>query len=236
MHPHFKRPPPQGWSRGCYTAAVLKLSKNDVNRTRGRRQRAGFDKERVRDVRTHLAALLDGVTVGSERLYDGLPARSLDGQALAIAIAAHLGRPAMPPPAELLHGLCEAAGLCVEQATESLCSVLVDLCLQADAIGTAMERSQAYWRAKLDGLPEGCHAPLSPTRRWRRRTQCRHQGGRLCLGEPPWQPKSANAAAAAPHRSRCPRRTLTARGSTSARDAAPHGGAQHSAASLGTAQ
>ena len=118
VHPHFKRPPPHGWSRECCTAAVHELSRNDARRAHGRRQQAGLNKERVRDVRMHLAVLLDSVTVGSEQLYDGLPARSLDGQALAIAINAHLGRPAMPPLAELLHGLCDAAGLCVEQATD----------------------------------------------------------------------------------------------------------------------
>ena len=127
VHPHFKRPPPHGWSRGCYAAAVRELSKNDARRAHGRRQQAGLDQERIRDVRTHLAVLLDGVTVRSEQLYDGLPAQSLDGQALAIAINAHLERPAMPPPAELLHGLCGAAGLCVEQTTEPLRSVLADL-------------------------------------------------------------------------------------------------------------
>ena len=61
---------------------------------------------------------------------------------------------------------------------------------------------QSFWHAMRDGLPEGCRAPLSPTCRWRRRAHCRHQGDRLCLGEPPWQPRSANAMVAAPRRAR----------------------------------
>ena len=39
---------------------------------------------------TLLDVLFDSVTKGSEKLYDGLPALSLDGQALATAITAHL--------------------------------------------------------------------------------------------------------------------------------------------------
>ena len=42
-----------------------------------------------------------------------------------------------------------------------------------------------------------CWLLLSGTCRWRRRVHCRNQGRWLCLGEPPWQPRSANAAVAA---------------------------------------
>ena len=97
-HPHFKRPPPQGWSRGCYAAAVLQLEGNEAKRACRRRQRVNLDEERADDVRECLDALLTEVTVGSERLYDGLSASSLDGQPLALAIETHLGRPAIPPP------------------------------------------------------------------------------------------------------------------------------------------
>ena len=176
-HPHFKRPPPQGWSHECYAAAVLDLAGSEAKRARHRRQRVGLEEERARDVSRRLDALLAEVTVGSERLYDGLSASSLDGQALTLAIEAHLGRPAIPPPSELLQGLCAAAGLSVDRATASLRLVVDDLRLQAEAIGTAMGRSQNYWRAMLEGLPEGCRAPLSPNCRWRRRAHCRHQGG-----------------------------------------------------------
>ena len=144
--------------------------------------------------------LFDSITKGSKKLYDGLPALSLDGQALAAAIIAHLARPAIPSPRALLRGLCAAAGRCMERATGTLCATLDGLLPQAEAIGMVVERSQSFWRLMLDGLPEGCRAPLSPTRRWCRRAHCRHQGGQMCLGELPWQPKSANAAVAAPRR------------------------------------
>ena len=49
-HPHFKRPPPQGWSHGCYGAAVLELEDNEAKRARRRRQRDDLDAERTRDV------------------------------------------------------------------------------------------------------------------------------------------------------------------------------------------
>ena len=42
--------------------------------------------------------------------------------------------------------------------------------------------------------------PLPLSCRWQRRAHCRHQGRRLCLGEPPWRPRTANAAAATPGR------------------------------------
>ena len=43
----------------------------------------------MREVTALLNTLFDGVMNGSEKLYDGLPALSLDGQALAVAITAH---------------------------------------------------------------------------------------------------------------------------------------------------
>ena len=57
------------------------------------------------EVTASLDVLFDGVMKGSGKLYDGLPALSLDGQALATAITAHLARPAIPPPRVLLRGL-----------------------------------------------------------------------------------------------------------------------------------
>ena len=124
----------------------------------------------------------------------------LDGQPLAIAIEAHLARPAIPAATELLRGLCAAAGLCLERAGCALRKQVKALREQAAAVQAAMERSQSFWRTMLGRLPEGCRRPLSSSCRWRRRAHCRHQGRRLCLGEPPWQPKTANAAAAAPGR------------------------------------
>ena len=111
---------------------------------------------------------------------------------------------------------CSAA--CMERAMGALRAKAEDLRPWAEAIGAAVERSQNFWRAMLDGLPEGCRAPLSPTCRWRRRAHCRHQGGRLCLSEPPWQLKSANAAVAAPCRAR------TSRSASSASAASPRAG------------
>ena len=63
------------------------------------------------------------VTVGSELLYDGLPAAPLDGQPLAAAITAHLACPAIPAAEELLAGLCAAVGLCLvcAELVSSLC-------------------------------------------------------------------------------------------------------------------
>ena len=98
---------------------MLKLESKEATRTCRQRQRVGLEKERARDVRKHLEALLAEVTVGSKRLYDGLSALSLDGQPLALAIEAHLGRPALPPPPELPRGLCAAAGLSMERVTDS---------------------------------------------------------------------------------------------------------------------
>ena len=150
--------------------------------------------------------LLAGVTEGSEKLYDGLPASSLDGQALAVTITDHLARPAIPSAPTLLRGLCAAAGLCLDRAAGTL----------RDNIA-AVERSRSFWRAMLDGLPGGCRAPLSSTCHWRRRAHCKHQGRRLCLGEPPWQPKSANAAVAVPRHARASRGASSASASATSR-------------------
>ena len=53
----------------------------------------------------------------------------------------------------------------MERAMGALCAKIEGLWTQAEAIGTAVERSQSFWRTMLDrdGLPEGCRAPLSPT-------------------------------------------------------------------------
>ena len=78
------------------------------------------------------------VTVGSELLYDGLPAAPLDGQPLAAAITAHLACPAIPAAEELLAGLCAAVGLCL------VCAELVShgpigaLWTQAPAVQSAV--------------------------------------------------------------------------------------------------
>ena len=81
---------------------------------RYQRQRNSSDPGRMRDVRAALASLLAEVSVGSELLYDGLPALSLDEQPLATATVAHLARPAIPVARELLRSLCAAASLCLE--------------------------------------------------------------------------------------------------------------------------
>ena len=67
-HPHFKQPPPQGLSHGCYDAAVLKHVGNEAKRAHCRRQRDGLDAERTRDVGEQLDVLPPGVTTGSEVL------------------------------------------------------------------------------------------------------------------------------------------------------------------------
>ena len=161
-HPHFKPPSAQGWALGSYDREVAELRKNEAERAQYRRQRNGLDLKRVKEVTASLNVLFDGVMKGSEKLYDGLPALSLDGQALATAITAHLARPAIPSPRTLLRGLCAAVGLCMERATGALRAAIDDLLPRAEAIGAAMERSQSFWRTMLDGLPEGCHAPLLP--------------------------------------------------------------------------
>ena len=58
------------------------------------RQWDDLDAERTRDVGRWLDVLLAKVATGSELQYDGLSASSLDGQPLALAIGAHLARPA----------------------------------------------------------------------------------------------------------------------------------------------
>ena len=68
---------------------------------------------RLRDVRAALDSLLANVVVGSELLYDGLPASSLDGQPLATDIVAHFARLAIPSARELRRGLRTASGLCI---------------------------------------------------------------------------------------------------------------------------
>ena len=73
-HPHFKRPPPQGWSYGCYGIAAVELKKDEAKRMRRRRQRDDLDAERARDVDRRLDILLAEVAAGSELLYDGLSA------------------------------------------------------------------------------------------------------------------------------------------------------------------
>ena len=57
-HPHFKQPPPQGWSRECYAAAVLQLEREEAARACRRRQRVGLVEERIRGVGKRLEALL----------------------------------------------------------------------------------------------------------------------------------------------------------------------------------
>ena len=44
--------------------------------------------------------------------------------------------------------------------TDMLSAAFDKLLAQAEAISTAMERSQSYWHAMLDELPTGCHTPL----------------------------------------------------------------------------
>lgn len=170
-------------------------------RMRRRRWRDGLDPERVLEAHKQLDDLFAKVAAGSELLYDGLPASSLDGQPLAVAIEAHLARPAIPAAAELLRGLCTAVGLCLERAGCTLHQQIAALQEQAATLQAEVERSQRFWRAMLSELPDGCRRPLSSSCRWRRRAHCRHQG-RLCLSEPPWQPRTANAAVAAPRATR----------------------------------
>ena len=103
---------------------------------------------------------------------------------------------------ELLGGLFAAAGPCLERAGLMLCGPIRALRAKAAAVQSAVSRSREFWRAILDALPAGCRLPLSATCRWRHRAHCKHQERRLRLGEPPWQPKTANAAAAARRRRR----------------------------------
>ena len=95
--------------------------------------------------------------MGSELLYDGLPASSLDRQPLAAAITAHLAHPAIPAAGGLLAGLCAAAGLCVGRAGHALREQIGALRAQAVAVQSAVVRSReilacdARWAAS--GLP-----------------------------------------------------------------------------------
>ena len=92
-HPHFKLPQAQGRALQRYVNAVGWLEQTEARHTGGRRQRDGLDSDEVQAVRKTLDDLLTEVAAGSELLYDGPPASSLDGQPLAIAIKAHLARP-----------------------------------------------------------------------------------------------------------------------------------------------
>ena len=99
---------------------MAELQRLEAVRARYRRQRPSLDSERTRKEAASLNALLALVTEGSEKLYDGLSAWSLDGQALAVAITAHLARPAIPSARTLFRGLCAAAGLCLDRAMDAL--------------------------------------------------------------------------------------------------------------------
>ena len=140
-----------------------------------RRRRDGLDTERVQDVGEQLDALLAEVAAGSELLYDGLPASSLDRQPLALAIGAHLARPAIPTAVKLLGGLCTTVGLCMGRAGRTLRQLTEALQKQAAMTQTAVERSQCFWCAMLDELPDRCRQPLSLSCCWWRRAHCRHQ-------------------------------------------------------------
>ena len=103
------------------------------------------------------------------------------------------------PEAEgLLAGLCAAAGLCLVRAELVLRGQITALREQAVAVQSAGMQFRDFWCAMLNGLPTICRLLISATCCWQRRIHCEHQGRRLCLGEPPWQPKTANAMAAAP--------------------------------------
>ena len=137
-----------------------------------RRRRDGLDPDRMRDVRAVLDNLLTEVAAGSELLHDGLPASSLDGQPSAIAIEAHLARPAIPAAAELLSVVCAPPQVSAWSARGQA------------AVVQAGRWWCGFWRMMLGGLPEGCRRPLSSSCRWRRCDHCRHQGQRLAV---PWQ-------------------------------------------------
>ena len=131
---------------------------------------------RVRDVHAALNDLLTEVAAGSELLYDGLPASSLDGQPLAAMNAAHLAHPAIPAAQELLRGLCTTAGLCLEHVGCMLHKRVEVVREQAAVVQAATVRSRGFWCMMLGRLPEGCRLLLSPSCRWRRHAHCRHQG------------------------------------------------------------
>ena len=217
VHPHFKLPSAQGWALTRHEHMVGWLEQAEAKRMQYQRRRDGLDPDRMQDVRKALDDLLTEVAVDFELLYDGLPASSLDGQPLATAIRAHLAHPAIPA----------AAGLCCATKSRPYRSRLLR-CRQRWC------GSKVFWRAMLDGLPEGCRPPLSLSFCWRRLARCRHQGQRLCLSKLPWQPKTANAVAAAPGRvvasrgaalllARMPERTSrSASGSAAAADGTFH--------------
>ena len=92
--PQLKPPKAQGWVLKCYENMVGWLRQAEAKRMQYQRRRGDLDPDRVRDVRAALDNLLTEVAAGSELLYDGLLALSLDGQPLAIAIKAHLACPA----------------------------------------------------------------------------------------------------------------------------------------------
>ena len=165
-HPHFTLPAAQGWALKRLADTLKWLGQAEAKRMWYRRQRDGLDPGRLRDVRTALSGLLAEVSVGSKLLYDGLPASSLDGQLLDTAIVAHLARPTIPAVRELLHGLCTAAGLCLERAGCTLCKQVEALRGQAAAVQAAAVRSQGFWRVMLGRLPEGCCRPLSSSCCW----------------------------------------------------------------------
>ena len=115
--------------------------------------------------------------------------------------------------------MCTATGLCLEYVGCTLRERVAALKGQAVAVQAAVEQSQRFWCAMpvLDGLPAGRHRPLSSEVRWRSRAHCGHQG-RICLREPPWQPKSANAAVAAPGRTTARCAALSSASSASSSD------------------
>ena len=145
-HPHFKLPKAQGLARRCYGNIAGWLGQAEAKRMQHRRRRDGLDPGRVRDVRAALDDLPTEVAAGSALLYDGLPASSLDGQPLAVAIGAHLTRPAIPAAKELLRGLCPTAGHCLERAGCALRKHVEVLREQAAAVQAAVVRSQGFWR------------------------------------------------------------------------------------------
>ena len=70
----------QGWALKRCDNAVVWLGQKEAKRLRHRRRRDGLDSGRVLEVRKTLDDLLTEVAAGSELLYDGLLASSLDGQ------------------------------------------------------------------------------------------------------------------------------------------------------------
>ena len=115
---------------------------------------------------TSLDSLFNSMMKGSKELYDGLLAVSLNGQALVLAIMTHLAQLALLLLRTLLCGLCDTAGLGMECVTDTLSTVFDKLLVQAEVIGMAMEHLQSYWCMMLNGLPTGCHMPLSSTCWW----------------------------------------------------------------------